>query len=127
MTENESKMLSDNLNFPKRLKELRAQKGLSQSELATIIGVHHTHIGRYERGESSPVLRHLQALSKALGVSIDYLIDGTMEDAAIANLEDRELLKMFEDTEKLPKEDKEIIKKFLGAFLNNKKIQQLAS
>jgi hypothetical protein len=50
-----------------------------------------------------------------------------MEDAAIANLEDRELLKMFEDTEKLPTEDKEIVKKFLGAFLNNKKIQQLAS
>ncbi|MBI6547196.1 helix-turn-helix transcriptional regulator, partial [Xenorhabdus sp. VLS] len=40
--------------FAQRLRELRRQKGLSQSELGKLAELHYTHIGRFERGTSRP-------------------------------------------------------------------------
>jgi transcriptional regulator with XRE-family HTH domain len=52
-----------------RLRELPKQKGLSQSELGERVGVHYTHIGRYERGVSQPPADPLKRLADAVGVS----------------------------------------------------------
>ncbi len=46
-------------NFASRLKQLRTQQGLSQTELAKEVGVHYNHIGRYERGQSKPTAETL--------------------------------------------------------------------
>jgi len=113
--------------FAKRLRELRKQKKLSQAELAKIVGVHHTHIGRYERGVSArPAADTLKKLADILGVTTDYLIEGATEEVAKAKIEDRELLRQFQEVEELPEEDKYVIKKLLDAFLTKKKIQALA-
>ena len=64
-------LMSD--GFPERLKKLRQQKNLLQSDLAKRVGVHQNHIGRYERGSSRPSGDALKRLADALGVSIDYL------------------------------------------------------
>ena len=55
--------------FAERLRELRKQKGLSQTELGERVGVHYTHVGRYERGVSRPAADTLKRLADALGVS----------------------------------------------------------
>ena len=90
-------------------------------------GVHYSHIGRYERGISRPAADTLKKLANALGVSGDYLLEGTTEDAAKAKFEDRELLLQFQEVEKLQEEDKQVIKKLIDAFLTKKHIQKLAS
>lgn len=114
--------------FPQRLGDLRKQKNLSQTELAKIVGLHYTHIGRYERGVSSrPSADTLKRLADALDVTSDCLIEGTTEEIAKAKTDDRELLKQFEAVEKLPEDDKLVIKKLLDAFLTKKKIQELAA
>jgi len=118
----------EELTFGERLKRLRSAKGLSQTELGKLTETHYTQIGRYERGESTPSSETLRLLADCLEVSTDYLYEGNQEDAAVADLSDRELLKMFKETETLSNEDKELVKKFLGAFLIKKKLQeQLAS
>jgi len=113
--------------FATRLKRLRQEKGLSQSELGDLAKVHYTHISKYERGESSPSMETLILLADCLGVSLDYLVKGNESDAAIANLADKDLLKMFEMAEELPSEEKEAMKKFLDAFLFKEKFKKLAS
>jgi transcriptional regulator with XRE-family HTH domain len=113
-------------DFAPRLKSLRRQAGLSQEELAKRVGVHTTHIGRYERGNSRPSADALARLADALGVSGDYLLAGVEESAARARLQDRDLLRQFQEAEKLPEEDKNIIKKLIEAFLMKKKITELA-
>jgi transcriptional regulator with XRE-family HTH domain len=110
--------------FAERLKRLRMEKGLSQSDLANLINVHNTHISRYERGESKPASRILNALADILKVSTDYLLNGTAEDAATANLEDKDLLKLFERLEKLEPDDKEKIKDMIDAFLMKKELKK---
>ena len=86
---NAAKMPSPD-GFAERLRELRKQKGLSQAELGERVGIHYTHVGRYERGVSRPAADTLKRLADALGVSGDYLLEGTVEEAARARFEDRE-------------------------------------
>ena len=110
--------------FAHRLKRLRQQKDLSQTELGEIAKVHYTHIGKYEREESSPSLDTLVLLAECLGVTIDYLVRGNEENAAVASIEDKDLLRMFAESEKLPDDEKETIKKFLDAFLIKQKLKE---
>ncbi len=113
--------------FAERLRELRRQKDLSQSDLGERIGVHLTHISRYERGLSRPTADTLKRLADALGVSGDYLLEGATDEAAKARFEDRELLRRFQEVQDLPERDKEIVKELLDAFLTKRHVQQLAA
>jgi hypothetical protein len=45
--------------------------------------------------------------------------------ASKARFEDRELLKQFQEVERLPDEDKNVVKKLLDAFLTKKHLQAL--
>lgn len=112
--------------FAQRLRELRKQKNLSQTELGHLAELHYTHIGRFERGTSRPSGDTLKRLADALGVTSDYLLDGAADEAAKARFEDRELLKQFQEVEQLSDEDKNVVKKLLDAFLTKKHLQLLA-
>lgn len=112
--------------FAQRLRELRRQKGLSQTELGKLAELHYTHIGRFERGTSLPGSETLKRLASSLDVTSDYLLEGTPNQAAKARVKDRELLTLFQEIEQLPAEDKEVIKIFLDAFLTKKQIKLLA-
>ncbi|MGM3161066.1 helix-turn-helix domain-containing protein [Dickeya undicola] len=116
----------NNTGFAQRLRDLRRQKGLSQSELGKLADLHYTHIGRFERGTSRPGGDTLKRLADALDVTGDYLLEGATDEAAKARFEDRELLRQFQEVEQLPDEDKEVIKKLLDAFLTKKQLQALA-
>jgi transcriptional regulator with XRE-family HTH domain len=113
--------------FADRLKQLRKQRDLSQAQLAEAVGVHQNHIGRYERGESKPSADAVRRLADALGVSTDYLIEGTSDEAAKARFEDRDLLRQFQEVERLPDSDKALVKSFLDAFLFRRKVEGLSA
>ena len=42
------------MTFGERLKQSRIDKGLSQTDLARLAGIHYTQIGRYEKKELNP-------------------------------------------------------------------------
>ena len=56
-----------------RLLSLRQEKGLSQMEAATEIGIDHTMLCRYEKGEFCPKIDNAYRLANYYGVSIDWL------------------------------------------------------
>ncbi|HEY1292944.1 MAG TPA: helix-turn-helix transcriptional regulator [Chloroflexota bacterium] len=60
--------------FGQRLKYLRQQRGLKQSELAVLIDKPQSSISSYEADERSPTLQTLQALAVALGSRVSVLI-----------------------------------------------------
>jgi transcriptional regulator with XRE-family HTH domain len=112
--------------FAPRLRELRKQKNLSQTELGKLAELHYTHIGRYERGASRPSGDTLKRLADVLGVTSDYLLEGAADDAAKARFEDHELLQQFHEVERLSDDDKHVVKRLLDAFLTKKQVQALA-
>jgi len=62
-----------NKKFAERLKDLRIEKGLSQSELARRTGISSTAIVLWESGQRSPTLDSAMVIAEFFGVSIDYL------------------------------------------------------
>lgn len=62
------------MNLGERLYRERRKLGLSQENLANQIDVSRQAVSKWEQGASSPDLNNLVALSKALNVSIDYLL-----------------------------------------------------
>lgn len=58
------------------IRELRKQKGLSQSELASLCSVHQTAVSQWENGRTSPDNESLKILAGVLGVSVGTLIGG---------------------------------------------------
>ena len=58
----------------KRVKELRIEKGLSQQELGSAIGVTKVSICGYENGTRLPNLEKLVKLADALETTTDFLL-----------------------------------------------------
>jgi len=109
-----------------RIKELRGQKKLTQTELGKLVGLTYIQIGRYETNKSNPSADVLHRLAAALDTTTDFLMKGTEDEAVAAQLTDKELLKQFKQVEQLSPEDKNLIKTFIDAFLTKRHIQQLA-
>jgi transcriptional regulator with XRE-family HTH domain len=109
-----------------RIKQLRVNKNLTQTDLAKLVGLTYVQVGRYETKKSAPSSDVLQKLAYALDTTTDFLMNGSKDDLANAQLTDRELLQQFKQVEHLNNEDKNLIKIFIDAFLTKRKIQQLA-
>jgi len=61
-------------NWAKVLKSLRKDRGLSQADLANLLGVRRSSISSYENGTRSPDYDTLLKIAACFQVSIDYLL-----------------------------------------------------
>jgi putative transcriptional regulator len=59
----------------KRLKELRADRGMSQADLAEKSGLSREYIARLETGKQDPTLTTLMKLAQALKVKVGKLLE----------------------------------------------------
>jgi transcriptional regulator with XRE-family HTH domain len=59
-----------------RVKELRMKKGLTQVQLGSLSGIHHTNIGRIENRDAIPQADVLYLIAKNLDTSVEWLLTG---------------------------------------------------
>jgi len=64
---------------PKRLRELRQHAGLSQPDLAKSLDVDKTVISRWESGDRKPSIDQQIAVSRVLGITLDYLLNAKLD------------------------------------------------
>jgi transcriptional regulator with XRE-family HTH domain len=70
------------MSFSSRLKKLREETGLSQSELADRAGLHRFGLAKLEQGLRQPTWETVQALAKALGVTcLEFTTEAEVTDA----------------------------------------------
>ena len=62
-----------------RLRDIREDKDLNQSELAKIVNVHQTTYSDYERGNLNVPVEVLIKLADYYGTSVDYILGITDE------------------------------------------------
>lgn len=62
------------VNFDKRLKELRLEMGLTQSELAKKLKVTQATVAKWENGDLEPSLDMLRDMKVYFGVTVDDLL-----------------------------------------------------
>jgi len=61
------------VEMPEILRRRRTELGLSQADLAGLVGLDKRQIRRYEAGEAQPTLQVASAIAKALGLTLDEL------------------------------------------------------
>lgn len=69
------------MDFSQRLFELRKRAGLSQEELANLVGVTRQAVQKWESGASRPDMDNLSALARYFNVTLDWLITGVQAAA----------------------------------------------
>jgi transcriptional regulator with XRE-family HTH domain len=111
-------------NFGDNLKEARTKKGVSQSQLAGLMGIHPAHISRYERNQTVPSIDVVKKFADLLEVTTDMLVYGGEDEKAKDKITDNELLTMFSKAQALNEEDRKCVKSFLKAFLFQKDMQK---
>ena len=104
--------------FAERLKELRKQANLTQVELAKRLGIGQSSYADWERGRKKPTQENLVKISQVFSVSIDYLVGNSEEKSN--DLDNVELLFRM-NSKGLSKEEKEIFKKELIEFMEERK------
>ena len=112
-------------NLGDRIKDLRKQKNLSQSELADKVGISYAQIGRYETKGAQPPAETLKQIADALGVSPDLLIYGTSDEKAKTRLTDADLINQFKAIENMDEDDRNVVKKLIDAFITKKQLQKM--
>lgn len=111
--------------FGTRLKRLRESRGLSQKQLADLVGADVVQISRYERNQVLPALETAAALAHTLKVSADELWLGLdsgkpQEEPPIGDLR---LFHRFREAEALPHKDREAIILLVDGVLAQRSIE----
>ncbi len=63
--------------YLQRLKDLREDRDLQQSDIAKLLNTTQPQYSRYETGERELPIRHLVTLAEFYGVSADYILGRT--------------------------------------------------
>lgn len=63
------------MELAKRIKSIRKESGLTQVQVAEIIGVSQPTYSEYEKKASNCAFYTLQKIAKALNVSVPFLVD----------------------------------------------------
>ncbi|MBD2700097.1 LexA family transcriptional regulator [Spirosoma sp. BT702] len=61
-------------SLPEMIKSLRLAKGLTQGQLAAVVGLGYQSVQKWETGRGRPTTAQLPSVARALGVSINELI-----------------------------------------------------
>lgn len=61
--------------FGARLRMIRTLRGLTQAEVAKVLGINKSTVTLYENGRTEPSLKNLVLLARTLNVSADWLLD----------------------------------------------------
>ena len=83
---------------PKKLQNARKEAGLTQSELAKILGVKQATVSKYESGEIDVTIAQLEQLADALNISLFSLLPEATEEEKheFERLQNVRLDKMFD-------------------------------
>lgn len=79
---------------------------------------------RYETKEVHPTADTLKKIANGFGVSIDFIVNGTLDEKAQNGIEDSKLLQQFRAVEKMNEEDKTLVTRLIDAFIITTNLQQ---
>ena len=87
--------------FGDRLRQIRKEMGLSQEEFAKKLGTSKQVLSRYETNQRAPKITLAREYAEKLGVTLDYMLGDTAEEALFSELcpktKDKPFYKIFID------------------------------
>lgn len=92
----------DYAQLGKKIKTVRCNRGLTQENLAELVGCNTSHISNIENNYTKLSLNVLLAIANALNVSIDYLLSSQLNSSS--KILNQEILNKLEKCDNMDKE-----------------------
>lgn len=105
-----------------KIRQLRNERGFSQSYLEKKTGVNSKLLSKYENGRIMPTADTLKKIAEGLEISADYLIFDNVPKNGISQLKDLELFEKFKEVEQLDMENRNLIKNLIDAVIIKNKV-----
>jgi transcriptional regulator with XRE-family HTH domain len=112
-----------------RLRESRIMAGMTQPQLAELIGITYQQEHKYERGINRIAARRLYQIARALGVDVGYFYEGLQsEQPFVPTAQHRMLLDLTRNFLNIPKQEhREALTAVARALANQQNEEALAA
>jgi transcriptional regulator with XRE-family HTH domain len=112
------------MKLGEKIKQLRQEKGYSQTFLEKRSGVNSKLLSKYENGRIIPTADTLRKIAEGLDISADYLIFDNVPKDGRCQLNDLELFERFKEVERMDSENRKMIVNLIDAVIIKTKVQQ---
>ena len=112
------------MSLGEKIKQLRQEKGYSQTLLEKRSGVNSKLLSKYENGRIIPTADTLRKIAEGLDISADYLIFDNVPKDGRCQLNDLELFERFKEVELMDSENRKMIVNLIDAVIIKTKVQQ---
>lgn len=108
-----------------RLKQLRLDNRLTQSEMAKILGTSQPSYQNWEKGVRTPTAKNLEKIAKFFNTSVDYLL-GKTDIKNSSELSDTDITEFLNngtvsyDGKPMTDHDKEVLTQVIKDYFNGK-------
>lgn len=114
------------ISLSSALKKVREAKGLSQKELANLIGMAQAQYSRIESGKTDPSFSVVVKIAKALGLTISELFQAD-EIFSDTNSYDKTLMEKLRLLDSLDEVEKKSIYNLIDSLISKKKLRDSLS
>ena len=112
------------MSLGEKIKQLRQEKGYSQTFLEKRSGVNSKLLSKYENGRIIPTADTLRKIAEGLDISADYLIFDNVPKDGRCQIDDLDLFERFKEVERMDPENKKMIVNLIDAVIIKTKVQQ---
>ena len=101
-----------------RLRDLRAEKNISQRKMAEMFSVSQGTYKNWEQGNTQPSIEQLRELARFFGVSVDYLI-GNSDDEGYIKIQEvlsKDDVATLHTVNTLPEDSKKLLMDFIASL-----------
>lgn len=113
------------MRLGEKIKQLRKERGFSQTILEQKSGVNSKLLSKYENCRIVPTADTLKKIAEGLEISADYLLFENVPKNGLSPLKDLELFELFKEVEDMSQENKNMIKNLIGAVIIKNKVQDV--
>jgi transcriptional regulator with XRE-family HTH domain len=106
-----------------KLKKLRKEKNLTQSELSLSLGLSENYIAKIESGVR-PSMETFRKLAAFFQVPIEYLVSEKEDDPAVIPVRNQEVLEALMEVDKMEHEDQKLVLDVVKVIMKKNRFQE---
>jgi transcriptional regulator with XRE-family HTH domain len=106
-----------------KLKNLRKEKNLTQSELSKILGLSENYIAKVESGVK-PSMETFRKLADFFQAPIEYLVSESEDNTAAVPVRNKEVLEALMEVDKMEHEDQRLVLDMVKVIIKKNRFQE---
>jgi transcriptional regulator with XRE-family HTH domain len=111
------------MDIAKNIKKLHEERGLTQKDVANVVGVQPSNYSKMEKGEREFGIEVIDKLAKFFGLTIDELVHSNNKLPKELKVEDKTATEKIQLISQLDVEDKNAVYRIIDGMLTKNKFQ----